>query len=223
MPSSAAFRGVVFDLDGTLVDSYAAITESLNHALAAAGHPPLPPAEVRGLVGHGLEALVEKVLGAEGVDEGVRRFRERYAEVYLETTCCLPDVKETVAALAQRGYRMGVASNKPARFGRPLLEHLGLGVHFQGILGPDLVEHTKPHPAMMCRLLEILELPGDEVVYVGDMPVDVETCRNAGLCCWLVPTGSSPVEELVSAGGDRLLDGFSELLDLLGPAFQPGV
>jgi phosphoglycolate phosphatase len=108
-----------------------------------------------------------------------------------------------------------VASNKPARFGRPILEQVGLASYFQGILGPDLVSHAKPHPAMVRRLLEMLGLQPAQVVYVGDMPVDVETCRNAQIPCWLVPTGSSTLEELEAAGGDRVLPQFADLLDLL--------
>jgi len=216
VPSSdAAVQGVLFDLDGTLIDSYAAIAESLNHVLEAAGRPKLPADEVRRMVGHGLESLVSDALEGHEVEQGVRRFRRRYAEVYAHQTHILPEVEETVRTLARRGYRMGVASNKPARFGRPILEQMGLASHLQGILGPDLVEQPKPHPAMVRRLLEILELSPAQVVYVGDMPVDVETCRNAAIPCWLVPTGSSTQEELERAGGDRVLRRFSDLLDLL--------
>jgi len=206
---------VLFDLDGTLIDSYAAIAESLNHALTTLGRPALPADEVRRMVGHGLESLLSDALDGRQVEQGVRLFRERYAEVYIRHTRILPEVEQTVRTLAQRGYRMGVASNKPARFGRPILEQLGLAPHLQAILGPDLVEHPKPHPAMVWRLLELLELEPAQVVYVGDMPVDVETCRNVQIPCWLVPTGSSTLEELERSGGDRVLPLFSDLLDLL--------
>ncbi len=216
MPSSGApVQGVLFDLDGTLIDSYAAIAESLNHALEAAGRPALPADEVRRMVGRGLESLLSDALEGQGVEQGVRRFRERYAQIYTCDTHLLPDVTETVRTLARRGYRMGVASNKPARFGRPILEQLGLVPPLQEILGPDLVDHPKPHPAMVRRLLEVLQLNPAQVVYVGDMPVDVETCRNAEIPCWLVPTGSATLEELESSGGDRILLHFSDLLDLL--------
>ncbi len=206
---------MLFDLDGTLIDSYAAIADSLNHALEAAGRPALPADAVRRMVGRGLESLLSEALDGQGVAQGVRRFRERYAQIYACDTHLLPDVAETVRTLARRGYRMGVASNKPARFGRPILEKLGLAPLLQEILGPDLVEHPKPHPAMVQRLLKGLQLEPAQVVYVGDMPVDVETCRNAAIPCWLVPTGSATLEELQSAGGDRILLRFSDLLDLL--------
>jgi phosphoglycolate phosphatase len=216
----AAVQGVIFDLDGTLVDSYGPIARSLNHALRSAGRAELPADQVRRMVGHGLEALVHEAMDGEGVDEGVRLFREKYAEVFMDETRLLSGVAQTVQALAARGYRMGVASNKPARFGRPLLEHLGLAGFFSGIIGPDVMGPPKPHPAMVHRLLESMQLTTQQVVYVGDMPVDVETCRNAGIPCWLVPTGSSSLEELETAGGQRLLHRFPQLLDRL-PGIPP--
>lgn len=211
------FRGVLFDLDGTLVDSYDAIAASLNYARAAFAEPPLPVAVVRRMVGHGLESLIEEALGPERTVDGVRLFREHYDRVGIESTRTLPGVASTLPALRARGYRMGVASNKPARFGRPILERLGLAAHFDAILGPDLVAHPKPHREMVDRLLQILGVSAAEVVYVGDMGVDAETCRNAGIPCWLIATGSCSPEELAAAGGDRCLDQFEELLTLLPP------
>lgn len=213
--SPGRVRGIVFDLDGTLIDSYDAIADSLNYALRGLGRPEVPPERVRGMVGRGLETLVERVAGSARVDEGVRLFRENYARVALAGTRLLPGVAATLAALDARGYRMGVASNKPARFGTDLLDRLGLGRHLAGVLGPDLVEHPKPDPEMVHRLLALLGVVASEAIYVGDMDVDVETCRNAGLPCWVVPTGSCSREELEAAGADRLLGSFPELLDLL--------
>ena len=210
-------RGVIFDLDGTLIDSYDAIARSLNHALQVLGKAPIPADRVRRMVGHGLERLVEEAIGPEQVAEGVRLFRVHYEQVAIAGTRSLPGVVPTLAALKQRGYRMAVASNKPARFGQVLLDHLGMMSYLLEVLGPDRVGNPKPHPEMVRRLLGVLRLRPDQVIYVGDMPVDVETCRNAGLTCWLIPTGSSSAEELADVGGDRLLRQFSDLLRLLPP------
>jgi phosphoglycolate phosphatase len=212
-----SYRGVLFDLDGTLVDSYDAIASSLNHARAAFGQPPYPVTVVRRMVGHGLESLIEEALGAGRIEDGVRLFREHYDRVGVEATRTLPGVAPTLETLGRRGYRMGVASNKPARFGRPILERLGLATHFGAILGPDLVAHPKPHREMVDRLLEMLQVPAAEAVYVGDMGVDAETCRNAGIPCWLIATGSCSREELEAAGGERRIERFEDLLTLLPP------
>src|SRR6266851_5770910 len=113
---------VVFDLDGTLIDGYAAIGDALAFAMGRLGISALSPGEVRGMVGHGLERLLEQAVGAERSAEGVRLFRERYPEVAVAKSHLLPDVERVLALLADRGHRMAVASNKPARFSRMILD-----------------------------------------------------------------------------------------------------
>ncbi len=193
-------RAVVFDLDGTLVDSYAAIAASLNHARAGWSLPPLDDATVRRGVGRGLEALIEDHVGADRVDRGVERFRAKYAEVFAEHTFALPGAAETVRRLARDGYRVAVASNKPARFTRPILEHLGMAGSIGSIHGPDTVGATKPDPAMIRRCLLDLGATVDDAVYVGDMVLDVESARRAGVPVVLVRGGSSDDDALRATG-----------------------
>jgi phosphoglycolate phosphatase len=207
-------RAIVFDLDGTLVDSYAPIAASLNHARRAFSLPLLDVDEVRRRVGHGLESLIAESIGPERVDDGVRLFREHYAESFAAGTFALPNVGSTLERLDRRGYRMAVASNKPARFGRAILETLGFETHLDEIQGPDLVGHTKPHPAMLRRCLEALEVSPDQAVYVGDMVLDVETAARAGLPVILVAGGSSTDEDLAGTG-QRVLPSLDGLLGLL--------
>jgi phosphoglycolate phosphatase len=193
-------RAVVFDLDGTLVDSYAAITASLNRAREEFSLPRLSDDEVRRRVGRGLEALISELVGPDHVDEGVRLFREHYATVFGATTVALPGVRRTLEEMDHRGYRMAVASNKPARFGRAILRGLDLERRFVEIQGPDLVGRAKPHPAMLERCLEALATTADETVYVGDMVLDVETAGRAGVPVLLVAGGSSSSEDLAATG-----------------------
>ena len=206
-------RGIVLDLDGTLVDSYEAIAESLNHARVTCGQPPLALEVVRASVGHGLEALVADLVGADHVAEGVRAFRERYAEVHVRTRV-LPGVRPTLRALWARGYRMSVASNKPARFGEAIVRRLGLRPFLTCVEGPDLAGSTKPEPALIRRCLAGMGLDAAQALYVGDMVLDVESAARAGLPVTLVPGGSSSAREL-RATGEIVLDGFPALLDLL--------
>jgi len=208
-------RGVVFDLDGTLIDSYGPITASLNHARQQLGMPALAQEDVRRRVGRGLEALIAELVGPRHVGDGVRWFRERYAEVYAEGTAILPGVHETLHALHDTGHRVGVASNKPARFSRPILERLGLAPFVSCIMGPDIVASTKPDPTMILRCLELLGVHPGEAVYVGDMVLDVESAARAGLSVLLVAGGSSTREELEGTG-QRLLESIDALPELLG-------
>ena len=199
-------RGLVFDLDGTLVDSYGAIAESLNAARAAHGLAALAEREVRGLVGHGLEALLESQVGKERLEQAVHCFRERYARVGIARTTALPGVARGLPALAARGYRMAVATNKPARFAEPILEALGLARWFRCIAGPDRVGATKPDPAMLRYCLRELDLAPPHALYVGDMVLDVETADRAGVAVLLVCGGSSSEDELRATGRPVLRD-----------------
>jgi phosphoglycolate phosphatase len=215
-------RGIVFDLDGTLIDSYDAIGESLDAALASLGFTATPRDLVRGMVGRGLEILVERALRRAGaadpvglVPEGVRLFRVRYDAICIERTRLLPGVGETLPVLRGRGYRIAVATNKPSHFARRILDALAVGPHLDAVLGPDLVAHPKPHPGMVHAALEAMGVARPEAVYVGDMEIDVETARAAGVRVIVMPTGSSDRDGLETSGADAIVDSFPALLDLL--------
>jgi len=213
-------RAVVFDLDGTLIDGYAAIGDALAHAMQALGEAELPAETVRGMVGHGLERLLEKAVGPERAAEGVRLFRERYPHVAVEKSHLLPGVRETVEALDARGHPMAVASNKPTRFSRMILEAKGIGPRFRDIGGPDAETPAKPDPTMLLRLMAAAGASPRETVVVGDMEVDYEFARAAGCRVALIPGGSRTREELLGVTPDAFLDAISDLpswLTSLGP------
>jgi phosphoglycolate phosphatase len=209
-----SIRAIIFDLDGTLVDSYEAITESANHALDQLGLPRKTAGEVRRLVGHGLEALLASIVGEARAEEATRLFRIRYEQVFAEMTTILPGVADTLQRLADRGYRMAVASNKPARFTEPILGRLNLLTFFQSIQGPDRAGTTKPEPTMLHNCLDELRVSADSCVYVGDMVLDVETAATAGISVILVSGGSSSSLELEATGQLHLSD-FRELAGVL--------
>ncbi len=207
-------RTILFDLDGTLVDSYLPITESLNEVRSAFGLPSKSEAEVRREVGRGLEALIGDNVGADRVEEGVRIFRDCYRRIFREGTRLLPGVASTIETLAGRGYAMGVTSNKPAYFTREILIALGLASTFGAIYGPEMVTHPKPHPEMIHGALAELRSHPDESAYVGDMLIDVETARRAGLPVYVIASGGQSREELEKARPDLLLSRFEELLEV---------
>lgn len=204
---------VVFDLDGTLIDGYAAIADALSYAMRRLGRAELAPENVRGMVGHGLERLVEKAVGPDLAPEGVRLFRERYPQVAVEMTDLMPGVPEVLADLERRGHVLAVASNKPARFSRLILEAKGVGDRFLVISGPDEVTPPKPDPAMLRAMMGLARASPAETLVVGDMEIDAEMARAAGCRVILIPSGSRTREELAEVPVDALLANLTELPD----------
>lgn len=201
----------MFDLDGTLVDSYRPITTALNAARGAFGLPSVTVEQVRRIVGHGLEHLIEQNLGPDRIPEGVALFRETYSRIFREGTLPLPGVPAAILQLAERGILIGVASNKPARFTREILAQVGLGEVAAEVQGPDVQTPPKPHPAMITKVRQALGTSPSQTVYVGDMPLDVESARNAGVPCVLVATGSANWDELTRFPGVPVFRGLAEL------------
>ena len=207
-------RAVVFDLDGTLLDSYAAIHECLALVYRAFGREPGRPDETRRMVGHGLEALVARAVGAANVAEGVRIFRDRYEKIGPESSALLPGAEAVTRRLREAGIPLAIASNKPARFSREILEALGVLSRFAFVAGPDDGFPPKPAPHMVFMALATMGTSGAESAYVGDMPVDVATARAAGIPVVAVPSGSATREELEAAVPDLLIGDLNELPDL---------
>lgn len=206
------FRAVLFDFDGTLADSYAAITASVNHVLEHHNRPTLTEEKVRTLVGHGLQQLMDTILPGIDPDAAARLYREHHPTVMKSHTKLLPGVADGLAALKAAGVKLGVCSNKPAYFTRSLLGMLDIGHYFDVVYGPDDVGAAKPDPAMVDRALEKLGVPKEQALYVGDMEVDVETGRRAGIETWVMPTGSHDEATLRAAGYGRVFPGMTDVI-----------
>ncbi len=206
-----AIKGIIFDLDGTLVDSYLPIMESLNYVRHRYELPPYTLDEVKKMVGRGLELLIGDAIGKDNVNDGVRMFRERYGKIFLEETKLMPGAKDLIAALDMKGYLMAVVSNKPAYFTSRILRAQSIIQYFKIVLGPDKVSQPKPDPEMIYRAIEDMSLTQDEIIYVGDMTLDIETSRRAGIRIFAVEGGSSSREELERASPDMLFRNLQEL------------
>jgi phosphoglycolate phosphatase len=202
---------LVFDLDGTLIDGYEAIADALAYAMGRLGEKPLPLARVRGMVGHGLESLLEEAVGANRATDGVRLFRERYPEVAVAKSHLLPGVRETLDTLSSRGHRMALASNKPEAFSRMILEAKGVAGYFHEVAGPNAQVPAKPDPTMLRHLMESAGASAEGTVAIGDMEVDSEFARAAGCRVVLIPGGSRSREELLRVDADALLDSIDAL------------
>jgi phosphoglycolate phosphatase len=207
-------RGIVFDLDGTLVDSYDAIADAANHALDSLGIAPRPVEEIRRLVGRGLEDLLGHWIDEVRLEPAVRAFRKRYAEICLAKTRLLPRVAPSLRRLREAGLPLAVASNKPARFGERILDGFGLLELFACVQGPDRAGSTKPEPTMIRECLRAMELHPGAGLYVGDMLLDIESGSRAGVPVVLVRGGSSGDDELDRSDAPVVAD-LAELADRL--------
>jgi phosphoglycolate phosphatase len=213
------YRAVLFDLDGTLVDSYAALADAVNFALRAHGVPEIDRSRIRTLVGHGVERLLQRACETDDVPHGIiESFEARYDEICCEASKVLDDVEPTLARLSNAGVTMAVCTNKPTSFSRKILDFLNLSPHFRAIVGPDLAGARKPDARHVLRTLQEAGCSTAASLFVGDMPVDVAAARNSGIDVAVVTTGSSSYEQLVDAQPDYLLKRFSDLVRIVNGA-----
>jgi phosphoglycolate phosphatase len=208
---------LVFDLDGTLVDSSRDLAAATNEAIArvAPGAPAIPLDVVVSFVGEGARLLVERSLRHAGVDTAPEAvlpvFFECYGERLLDTTRLYPGVAEALDALA--GCTLAVLTNKPGPFSRTILEGLGVASRFARVWGYGDVPARKPDPAGLLRMLDELGTASPEAWMIGDSAIDVRTGRAAGVRVAGVTWGLDP-EGVRAARPDRLLASAGELVSL---------
>ncbi|MHB2168574.1 HAD family hydrolase [Alsobacter sp. R-9] len=184
---------VVFDLDGTLVDSAPDIAEALNEVLAEDGRPTHALAQVRRMVGHGVHRLVERAYGdgapTDVVAARTARFVTRYEPRAARLTTLTAGAPEAVAACLARGAKVAVCTNKPGPAAVALLRGLDLHDPFHAVLGGDTGLPLKPHPAMLHAVLDGFGVGPEDALFVGDSKVDHDCARAAGVAVVLVRGG----------------------------------
>ena len=173
---------VVFDLDGTLIDSYRDIAAALNDVLTSLELPPHDPEQVKTMIGGGVAVLLARALRdrMDRFDDARARFKDAYAARLVETTRCYDGILDLLDALAAAGIACAVATNKPSYFTEELLERLDLSHRIASYAGADEVEEKKPDPAVVRLALERAGPGSTALAYVGDMPIDHETSRRFG-------------------------------------------
>lgn len=212
------FSLVIFDLDGTLVDSASDIAEALNLTLEQWGLRPVEEATVRGWVGEGVRVLLATALRAQGREDALDRIMpdmmRHYGECLLHRPHAYPGVRETLEALRARDVALAVCTNKPIRFVAPLLDHLGLRDFFPALVGGDSLRERKPDPAPLRHLAAQFGRPVERCLMVGDSATDAAAARAAGMPLAMVRYGYLRGFDPSTSGAIAVVDDLRELLQL---------
>jgi 2-hydroxy-3-keto-5-methylthiopentenyl-1-phosphate phosphatase len=208
-------RGIIFDLDGTLIEANEAIYLGMQEAFRSFGRPLFPPCDLNQHLKVDLEATLLPFFSKEEMDSVIPIIRKRYEEVYLDKTHLLNGAKEVLETLWHSGITLGVASNKYGRFSRGALTHLGVEGYFKSILGAGDGLRNKPYPDMLQASLKPMNLPSEAVIFVGDSLQDIETGRRAGVDVYALPTGIHSKKELSQGRPRSILKHLNELIPVV--------
>ncbi|KPK41131.1 MAG: hypothetical protein AMJ78_06335 [Omnitrophica WOR_2 bacterium SM23_29] len=202
---------IIFDLDGTLVDAYKAIEKSLNFTLRRLSYPRTNPYKVRRSVGWGDENFIRTFVKDEDVKRGLQIYRRHHKASLLKHSRVIPKAKRTLEILKRRNYKLAVASNRPPRFSNILIRHLDLKKYFDLVICAKDKNEIKPKPDLLHRIIRKLNIDPAASLYVGDMTIDVDAGKNAGIKTIAVLGGSSSRAELKRAKPFKIISKITEL------------
>lgn len=217
---------LVFDLDGTLVDTAPDLVRTLNHVLGGLGCAAVPESKIRSTVGFGARRIIMEGLAVAGkscsdeeIDALFEQFLDHYGDNVAVKSAPYPNAVDVLDAALKAGAKLGVCTNKREDLSRKLLTELQIHDHFGAIIGRDTLEVYKPDPRHLTET--ILRSGGrqDRAVMIGDMPVDIATARAAGIPVVAVSFGYSE-HPAHSLGADAVIDDYAELMALLPSLLQ---
>jgi phosphoglycolate phosphatase len=214
------YQAVLFDLDGTLLDTLQDLADSMNAALISLGFPTHETESYKYLVGDGVDTLARRVLPEDQytpvtAEECIRRMREEYDERWLHHTCPYDGIPELLDGLTQRRIRMAILSNKPHNFTVPMIETLLPSWRFEVILGAKADVPKKPDPTAALQISNQMKIPPAEFLYLGDTNTDMKTAVAAGMFPVGVLWGFRTADELLENGAQALIEKPLDVLDLL--------
>lgn len=210
-------KSVIFDLDGTLVNAYPAISLSVNYTLNALGFAPRPSSEIKRKVGGGDRTLMAHYVGEKLADRAIVIYRAHHTKALKikGKVRLLPGALGILKFLKGRGYKLAIASNRPTKFTRIILKVLGVSQLFDVVLCADRADKPKPYPDMLWAIARSLNVDRKEILYVGDMTIDVNCARRAGVRMVAVPTGSSSKKELKDLNPWRIIGKINQLKEMI--------
>ena len=213
----ALVRALIFDLDGTLIDSKRDLIDSVNATLRELHRAELPEETISGYIGHGPATLVARALGGTATEEELKHalqfFLGYYEEHKMDHTVAYPGVSDTLAQLSD--FPMAVLTNKPARVSASILHALGLKRYFRAVYGGNSFQTKKPDPLGATSIIREFGVAPQETLFVGDSEVDLQTARNAGMLMAIANYGFG-VHDRSAYPADIYLDRFADLATVLG-------
>lgn len=215
MSTRSSLKAVIFDLDGTVLDTIADLAGAVNAALSKSGYPERSRAEVMSFVGNGTLKLIERALPEGHKDKPeVERvhadFSEHYSRHFADETKPYPGMPELLCKLKKTGYKLALSSNKPDRFTKALIERFYPGI-FDIVIGSSEVTPRKPDPTGEYSILAKFGISPFEALHVGDSDTDVKTAHNAGVACLACTWGYRPKETLMAADADFIVEKVDEM------------
>ena len=211
-------KAIVFDLDGTLLDTLTDLAASTNYALRSCGMPEHSIDDVRRFVGNGVRMLMTRAVpdgeSNPRFDEALSVFRQHYMQHCLDTTCPYPGIMDALARLKEKGMMLAIVSNKMQAATEELRQHF-FSQYIDVAIGESAAIRKKPAPDTVNEALRLLGISHDEAIYVGDSDVDIDTARAAMMPCASVLWGFRDRQFLLNHGATRLLSSPEELLSLV--------
>jgi phosphoglycolate phosphatase len=220
-----AFDLVMFDLDGTLIETAPEICDAVNDTLRHFALPEVTQQQVNDWIGHGTrELLVQAMASVTGAtSEAVRSAAQFPTQVavfdkHYHLRCgtrsnLYPQVRETLVALRERGVKLAIVTNKEARFTASVLNFHQMQLLLDTVVSGDTLPTKKPNPAGIYACLALFGVPPERALFVGDSSIDVATARNAGVQVWALPYGYNMGQAIESCGPDRIIPDCSLLLN----------
>lgn len=218
------YKAMLFDLDGTLVETAPEIFDATNATLEECGYETVTQEQINSWIGHGTRALLIKALAfihnqsIEEIEAGpilagaLPVFDKHYQRCCGTTSYLYPHVIEVVKKLGAQGIKLAVVTNKESRYTDRVLAAHGLTELFDIVVSGDSFPVKKPDPTSILDCLEQWKVSADDALFVGDSSIDAATARNAGIDVWLLPYGYNMGEPIESANPDRVIQDFSELV-----------
>ncbi len=210
-------KAVIFDLDGTLVNAYPAVSQSVNYTLNHLGFAPRSHAEIKRSVGGGDRKLMVHFVGEKLADLAITLYRPHHAKALKVKGAVrlLPGAGSVLKFLKGKGYKLAIASNRPTKFTRIILKELGVLPLFNVVLCADKAGKPKPDPDILWTIAKRLRLDTSEILYVGDMTIDINCGHQAGIPVVAVVTGSSSKKELKQLKPWQIIDKMVELKSII--------